>query len=190
VYSYELACAYNGIKGATSTVSFNLNAPVPLSVSLTPAAQGVVPNTPASFSWSIVGDNSGGCTASVSGAPAPHTTNWPTLFSGTNDPRTGNYTVNSVPTGSLYTFTISCLDSSARRVEGSAVVNSPPQCSDGLDNDADTFIDLIDRGCTNAADNTEEGESVCVVDNICQARYGETPISCPADCKIDRLKDQ
>jgi hypothetical protein len=30
-----------------------------------------------------------------------------------------------------------------------------PQCSDGIDNDADSLIDMADPGCTNDADNTE-----------------------------------
>jgi hypothetical protein len=29
------------------------------------------------------------------------------------------------------------------------------QCSDGIDNDGDTFVDLVDPGCTDPTDNDE-----------------------------------
>ena len=30
-----------------------------------------------------------------------------------------------------------------------------PQCNNGIDDDADTFIDLLDPGCSDALDNDE-----------------------------------
>ncbi len=39
---------------------------------------------------------------------------------------------------------------------GNAVLPGPPECSDGIDNDVDTFIDFpADGQCADAADNDE-----------------------------------
>ena len=52
---------------------------------------------------------------------------------------------------------------------------SATQCSDTIDNDADSFIDMGDAGCTSTSDNDENncGNAIC--------EFGETT-SCPGDC--------
>jgi hypothetical protein len=68
-------------------------------------------------------------------------------------------------------------------------VSVPPQCSDGIDNDADGYIDSVDPGCwTNPADPTtydpnDNTETNCG-NNICEKTYGESFKTCPIDCRI------
>ena len=58
-----------------------------------------------------------------------------------------------------------------------SAAKTKPQCSDGLDNDGDTKIDMKDLGCSNPQDNDESncGDAVCT--------GAETYLTCPADCK-------
>ena len=42
-------------------------------------------------------------------------------------------------------------------ITGKSLLTALPQCSDGIDNDGDGYIDLNDPGCTSETDNDETG---------------------------------
>ncbi len=52
------------------------------------------------------------------------------------------------------------------------------ECNDGIDNDIDTKIDMLDSGCSSTSDNDETncGDTKC--------EGGETSTSCPTDCPV------
>jgi hypothetical protein len=203
-YDYTLMCSYNGTESDVASVKFKLNPASPLSVILTPTYQSVVAGNNATddafFDWNIVGDMSGGCIASSSDAPSWNDATWVGAFASIlNDPRTGRMNVNNVAANSIYTFNLECKDGVGNTVRATSIVSSRTQCSDTLDNDNDGEADRADPGCWTdsrapltyqATDDAESGEKTCVVDNICQVKYGENPFTCPADCKIQKYKDQ
>lgn len=66
---------------------------------------------------------------------------------------------------------------------------NPPQCSDGMDNDGDTAVDLADTGCSSVSDNDETDPlaSQCSdgIDND-----GDTLIDFPADAGCSSTSDE
>ena len=70
-----------------------------------------------------------------------------------------------------------CSDNLVGEAKGGKPGAEPkPECSDKVDNDGDSFIDLDDAGCIDKKDTDESncGDSVC--------EGGETCLTCAADC--------
>jgi hypothetical protein len=63
-----------------------------------------------------------------------------------------------------------------RRIDNIVYLSHIAECDDGIDNDGDSLIDLVDAGCSDSNDNDE---SNCG-DNVCEGF--ESCLFCPQDC--------
>ncbi|MFA5175812.1 MAG: tandem-95 repeat protein [Candidatus Nanoarchaeia archaeon] len=106
----------------------------------------------------------------------------PTLCSGTYDCSNmdvdfdGNYDADDLaivtglvdnPIPGIYTYYIKCQDGAGNSntdvnqgITQFKVITGSTICSDGIDNDGDSFVDLADFGCTDASDNNEINNGV------------------------------
>ncbi len=183
---------------------FNPNPPN-VNVTLTPQSQGGNTGDTVFIDWVITGNIGGnGCEFSSN----PQDSNWDLPFTLT-PPTPGQLSVDIIQNGT-FTYTLYCEDDIGYSDSKNSIINVPPQCSNGIDDDSDGFCDIEgsdcsadgitntfgDRGCWDdvnevwdLTDNDESDDPTCVVNDSCEAYYGENPIICSADCVIDVLED-
>ncbi|NTV22046.1 MAG: carbohydrate-binding protein [Candidatus Yonathbacteria bacterium] len=119
----------------TGRVDFNVVDPS-ARVEITAASSSVISGQSTTLSWNAVHVNS--CTASGS-------------WSGS---KTTSGAVSTGPLTQDATYTITCVYEGGS-VSDTVNVYSLDQCEDGLDNDGDGFIDLLDLGCATSGDTNE-----------------------------------
>lgn len=136
--------------GGTLTYTFTYtplpSATVDLKANGSDSPPAIVIGTQAALSWTTTNITTGSCVASNG------TTGWP----GT---KADNGSQNSAAVNAQTTFTLTCRNvANTADVSDSVVVPvRPSQCSDGIDNDGDTFIDYPnDPGCSGPDDDNEE----------------------------------
>lgn len=163
---------------ASVTVSVAQSAQADVISGTTSVSANPVVGTPATLSSTIT--NYGGTAA----------TNFPNIFQIEGGSLVASQSLTLTPSGAAndsdpisasYTFTTSgtyrvraCADNNTSWVGSVAesnesnncsdwttvVVTGGTQCSDNTDNDADTFVDLVDGGCTDGNDNDESGNGI------------------------------
>lgn len=167
------------------------------SVTLIPTSQGASAGDVVSIGWYVTLATTGNISCNFTSTPtdsvwssndfdipAPTSNNLLNGFSGVH-----NITIPGGGGGLIYNLGCEIDGAVFNEV---ATISVPPLCSDGIDNDGDTLVDaqgepanvngLWDRGCTDASDNSEAGEAICVVNNVCETIYGEGLFTCPLDC--------